>query len=37
MEIIIERSHDKSSILELEDLRNSINTLGEKLQHQDDA
>jgi len=30
-----ERSHDKSSILELEDLRNSINTLGEKLQHQD--
>jgi two-component system sensor histidine kinase BaeS len=30
-----ERSHDKSTILELEDLRNSINTLGEKLQHQD--
>lgn len=30
-----ERSQDKSSILELEDLRNSINTLGEKLQHQD--
>ena len=30
-----ERSHDKSNILELEDLRNSINTLGEKLQHQD--
>jgi len=30
-----ERSYDKSSILELEDLRNSINTLGEKLQHQD--
>ena len=30
-----ERSHDKSNILELEDLRHSINTLGEKLQHQD--
>lgn len=30
-----ERSHNKSSILELEDLRNSINTLGERLQHQD--
>ena len=30
-----ERSQGKSSILELEDLRNSINTLGEKLQHQD--
>lgn len=30
-----ERSKDKSSIIELEDLRNSINTLGEKLQHQD--
>ncbi|MGV8980613.1 sensor histidine kinase [Clostridium sp.] len=30
-----ERSHNKSNILELEDLRNSINTLGEKLQHQD--
>ena len=30
-----ERSQDKSNILELEDLRNSINTLGEKLQHQD--
>jgi two-component system sensor histidine kinase BaeS len=30
-----ERSHDRSNILELEDLRNSINTLGEKLQHQD--
>ncbi|MBN4049336.1 HAMP domain-containing histidine kinase [Clostridium estertheticum] len=30
-----ERSEDKSNILELEDLRNSINTLGEKLQHQD--
>ena len=29
------RSYDKSSILELEDLRNSINTLGEKLEHQD--
>jgi len=29
------RSKGKSSILELEDLRNSINTLGEKLQHQD--
>ncbi|WAG69252.1 HAMP domain-containing histidine kinase [Clostridium sp. CF011] len=29
------RANDKSSILELEDLRNSINTLGEKLQHQD--
>jgi len=31
-----ERSHDKSSILELENLRVSINTLGEKLQHQDE-
>jgi len=31
-----ERSHNKSSILELEDLRTSINTLGEKLQHQDE-
>jgi len=31
-----ERSHDKSSIIELEDLRTSINTLGEKLQHQDE-
>ncbi|MGK0467946.1 sensor histidine kinase, partial [Clostridium sp.] len=31
-----ERSHNKSSILELEVLRNSINTLGEKLQHQDE-
>ena len=30
-----ERSHNKSNILELEDLRNSINALGEKLQHQD--
>ena len=30
-----ERSQGKSSILELEDLRNSINTLGEKLKHQD--
>ncbi|MBZ9636956.1 sensor histidine kinase [Clostridium sp. FP1] len=30
-----EMSKEKSSILELEDLRNSINTLGEKLQHQD--
>jgi len=30
-----ERSHGKSSILELEDLRNSINALGEKLEHQD--
>ncbi|MFT5873154.1 MAG: two-component system sensor histidine kinase BaeS [Clostridium sp.] len=30
-----ERSNEKSNILELEDLRNSINTLGEKLQHQD--
>jgi two-component system sensor histidine kinase BaeS len=30
-----QRSHNKSSILELEVLRNSINTLGEKLQHQD--
>lgn len=30
-----ERSHDKSNIVELEDLRTSINTLGEKLQHQD--
>ncbi|MGV8983069.1 sensor histidine kinase [Clostridium sp.] len=30
-----ERSKNKSSILELEDLRRSINTLGEKLQHQD--
>ncbi len=30
-----ERSQDKSNILELEDLRNSINTLGDKLQHQD--
>ena len=30
------RSHNKSSILELEVLRNSINTLGEKLQHQDE-
>jgi len=30
-----ERSHDKSNILELEDLRTSINTLGDKLQHQD--
>lgn len=30
-----ERSQDKSTIVELEDLRNSINTLGEKLQHQD--
>ncbi|MBU3159730.1 HAMP domain-containing histidine kinase [Clostridium frigoris] len=29
------RSYDKSSILELENLRNSINTLGENLQHQD--
>jgi len=29
------RSNDKSSIIELEDLRKSINTLGEKLQHQD--
>ena len=29
-----ERSNDKSSILELENLRNSINTLGEKLEHQ---
>ena len=29
------RSHDKSSIIELEDLRNSINTLGENLKHQD--
>lgn len=28
------RSYDKSTILELEDLRNSINTLGENLQHQ---
>ncbi|MGH4121071.1 sensor histidine kinase [Clostridium sp.] len=31
-----QRSHNKSSILELEVLRNSINTLGEKLQHQDE-
>lgn len=31
-----QRSHDKSSILELEVLRNSINTLGEKLLHQDE-
>ncbi|MCB2294549.1 HAMP domain-containing histidine kinase [Clostridium algoriphilum] len=31
-----ERSNDKSSIIELEDLRNSMNTLGEKLQHQDE-
>ena len=31
-----ERSRKKSSILELEDLRNSINTLGEKLQYQDE-
>ncbi|MGH4052302.1 MAG: sensor histidine kinase [Clostridium sp.] len=30
-----ERSHGESSILEIEDLRNSINTLGEKLEHQD--
>jgi len=30
------RSHDKSSIIELEDLRTSINKLGEKLQHQDE-
>jgi len=30
------RLHNKSSILELENLRNSINTLGEKLQHQDE-
>jgi two-component system sensor histidine kinase BaeS len=30
-----ERSHGRSSILELEDLRNSINSLGEKLQNQD--
>lgn len=30
-----ERSQDKSNIIELEDLRNSINTLGEKLEHQD--
>ena len=30
------RAHIKSSILELEVLRNSINTLGEKLQHQDE-
>jgi len=29
------RSNHKSSILELEDLRNSVNILGEKLQHQD--
>ncbi|MCB2338724.1 sensor histidine kinase [Clostridium estertheticum] len=29
------RSNDKSSILELENLRNSINTLGENLQNQD--
>jgi len=29
------RSYDKSEILELEDLRISINTLGEKLQNQD--
>jgi two-component system sensor histidine kinase BaeS len=31
-----QRSDNKSSILELEVLRNSINTLGEKLQHQDE-
>jgi two-component system sensor histidine kinase BaeS len=31
-----QRSNNKSSILELEVLRNSINTLGEKLQHQDE-
>ena len=30
------RSHHKGSILELEDLRNSVNILGEKLQHQDE-
>ncbi|MCB2294011.1 two-component sensor histidine kinase [Clostridium algoriphilum] len=29
------RSNHKSSILEFEDLRNSVNILGEKLQHQD--
>ncbi|MBU3179746.1 sensor histidine kinase [Clostridium psychrophilum] len=31
-----ERSKDKSSIIELENLRVSINTLGEKLQHQEE-
>ena len=31
-----ERSNDKSSIIELENLRVSINTLGEKLQHQEE-
>lgn len=31
-----EKAGDKSSIIELEDLRKSINTLGEKLQHQDE-
>ncbi|MEK6264955.1 MAG: two-component sensor histidine kinase, partial [Clostridium sp.] len=31
-----EKARDKSSIIELEDLRKSINTLGEKLQHQDE-
>ena len=30
------RSHHKGNILELEDLRNSVNILGEKLQHQDE-
>jgi len=30
------RSQNKSSILELENLRTSMNTLGEKLQHQDE-
>lgn len=30
-----ERLHDKSNIVEIEDLRTSINTLGDKLQHQD--
>lgn len=29
------KAQNKSSIIELEDLRNSINTLGEKLKHQD--
>lgn len=32
----LEKARDKSSIIELEDLRKSINTLGEKLQHQDE-
>jgi signal transduction histidine kinase len=31
-----EKARDKSSIIELEDLRKSINTLGEKLQNQDE-